>query len=89
MTLEEEIIELISKDFSIEKNKLKRDASLINDLQMDSLDLTELTMKIEEKYKINSSNEDLEKLRTVGDIIDYASKHCKGPPDEAGYAVLK
>ena len=80
MTLEDEIIELISSKLDVEKNKLNRNSHLINDLKADSLDLIEIRMDIEEKYKLTIPDEDAKKFNTIGDILDYMSKNYKEPP---------
>lgn len=80
MGLEDEIIEIISENLNIEKNKIKKDSHLINDLEADSLGLIEIQMAVEEKYKLIISDEDAKELNKVEDILDYVSKNYKEPP---------
>ncbi len=64
------LIEVL-KDRGFDVNEVSEDASLTDDLGLDSLDLVDLTMDIEEKFGISIPDEDLPKLSTVGAVIDY------------------
>jgi acyl carrier protein len=55
----------------VEREKLSDDASFIEDLGADSLDIVELVMEFEKEFNIDIPDEDAEKLRTVGDAIKY------------------
>ena len=52
-------------------NELDEDMNFQDDLNADSIELVELVMTIEEEFETEVSEEDLEKLKTVGDVIDY------------------
>jgi len=73
MTLEQEVISIIAEQLGIEKGEVTPAKSFIEDLNADSLDLTELIMNLEEKFDIEISEEKAEKLKTVKDVIDYIS----------------
>lgn len=64
------LIEVL-KDRGFDVEDVSEDASLTDDLGLDSLDLVDLTMDIEEKFGISIPDEDLPKLSTVGAVIDY------------------
>ena len=63
--------DIIEKELGVEREKLTDDASFIEDLGADSLDIVELVMEFEKEFNIDIPDEDAEKLRTVGDAINY------------------
>lgn len=71
MSLEEQVISIVSEQLSVSKDEITIESSFIDDLQADSLDLVELGMKFEEKFGVSIPDEDYEKLRTVGDAVEY------------------
>ncbi|WP_028845861.1 acyl carrier protein [Thermodesulfatator atlanticus] len=71
MSVEEKIIEIIVDKLGVSRDAVKPEASFIDDLGADSLDLVELVMAMEEAFGMEISDEEAEKLRTVKDVIDY------------------
>lgn len=71
MTVEQEVIDVIVEQLGVDKEEVALEKSLVEDLNADSLDLTELMMTIEEKCDLEISEEDAEKLKTVGDVVNY------------------
>jgi acyl carrier protein len=71
MSIEEKIIEIISQKLNLSKDQVKPEASFVDDLGADSLDLVELVMAMEEAFGMEVPDEDAEKLRTVKDVIEY------------------
>ena len=71
----EEMKELIAEELSIDVSGITEESSFKDDLNVDSLDLFELVMNLEEKYDIEIPSEDLEKLETVGAVIKYIEEH--------------
>lgn len=67
----EKIKDIVSEKLGVEKEKVTPEASFIDDLGADSLDTVELIMKMEEEFGIEIPDEEAEKLRTVGDVVDY------------------
>ena len=63
--------DIIEKELGVEREKLTAEASFIEDLGADSLDIVELVMEFEKEFNIDIPDEDAEKLRTVGDAISY------------------
>jgi acyl carrier protein len=55
----------------VERDKLTDNASFIDDLGADSLDIVELVMEFEKEFNIDIPDEEAEKLRTVGDAVGY------------------
>jgi acyl carrier protein len=66
--------DIIEKELGVEREKLTDDASFIEDLGADSLDIVELVMEFEKEFNIDIPDEDAEKLRTVGDAIGYLNQ---------------
>lgn len=69
MAVREEIVEMIHEQFDIPVEKIKPEASLILDLGVDSLDIVEFIMAIEDRFSIEVSDEAVEKIHNIGDII--------------------
>ena len=76
MTLEKEVIDLIFEQLGVDKEDVTLSKSFVEDLNADSLDLTELVMTLEERFGCEISEADAEKLKTVGDVVNYV-KHLK------------
>ncbi|HOK07199.1 MAG TPA: acyl carrier protein [Syntrophales bacterium] len=71
MTLEEKVIEIIMEQLGVTKEECRPEAAFIDDLGADSLDLVELIMEMEENFGIQISDDELEKIRTIQDVIDF------------------
>lgn len=67
----EKVREIIQEQLNLEGVEITEDSSFKDDLGADSLDLFELVMAMEEEYGIEIPSEELEKLVTVGDVIEY------------------
>lgn len=71
----EKVKEIILETLSCDEEKVTMDASLTEDLEADSLDAVELNMAIEDALGIAVSDEELAKVKTVGDIVRYLEEH--------------
>ena len=71
----EKIKEIIAESLGTEISTLTEETSFKEDLGADSLDLFELTMALEDEYGIEIPSEDLEKIVTVGDVVEYVNAH--------------
>lgn len=69
--MDDKIKKIIEEQLGVEGEKIKVEASFIDDLGADSLDIVELVMAMEEEYDIEIPDEDAEKLKTVGDVVNY------------------
>jgi acyl carrier protein len=67
----EKVKDIIEKELGVEREKLTNEASFIEDLGADSLDIVELVMEFEKEFNIDIPEEDAEKLRSVGDALAY------------------
>jgi acyl carrier protein len=70
----EKVKDIIEKELGVEREKLTSEASFIEDLGADSLDIVELVMEFEKEFNIDIPDEDAEKLRTVGDALKYLNE---------------
>lgn len=69
--MDEKIINLIADKLGKKKESIKMESRLVEDLGADSLDVVELIMTFEEEFGVSLPDEDVSKLKTVGDIIKY------------------
>ena len=67
----EKIADIIREQLNLDDVEITEDTSFKDDLQADSLDLYELVMAFEEEYGIEIASEELEKLSTVADVMEY------------------
>jgi acyl carrier protein len=70
----QKVRDIIEKELGVEREKLTDQASFIEDLGADSLDMVELVMEFEKEFNIDIPDEDAEKLRTVGDAVNYLNQ---------------
>jgi len=75
MSVESRVKEVIVDQLGVNEKEVTLEAKFIDDLGADSLDLVELVMALEEEYEIEISDEDAEKIQTVGDAIEYIKSH--------------
>ncbi len=74
MATEQEVIDIVVEQLGVDRNDVTPNKSFVEDLNADSLDLTELIMTFEERFGIEISEEEAEKLKTVGDVVRYLEK---------------
>ena len=72
--IEEEIKKIICEQLDVPEADVVPEASFVDDLGADSLDLVELIMAVEEKFDISIPDEDAEKIETVQDTINYIKR---------------
>ncbi len=71
MSVEDKMKKIIAEKLSVAMEEIVPEASFVDDLGADSLDLVELIMSMEEEFDTDISDEDAEKILTVKDAIDY------------------
>ncbi len=71
MTLEEKVVSIIMEQLDVTREECVIEASFIDDLGADSLDLVELIMEMEEIFDVQIADNELEKIRTIGDVLGY------------------
>jgi acyl carrier protein len=74
-TVETKVREIVCEQLGVSDEEVTPDASFVEDLGADSLDLVELVMALEEEYDTEISDEEAEKIKTVQDVIDYIERH--------------
>lgn len=71
----DKIKEIIVEQLGVAENSVTEEASFIDDLGADSLDIVELIMALEEEFDTEIPDADAEKIVTVGDVVDYIKEH--------------
>ena len=75
--VKDRVKKIIVDQLGVDADKVKPEASFIDDLGADSLDIVELVMALEEDFNIEIPDEEAEKARTVGDVMQYVSQKAK------------
>ncbi len=77
MDIAGKVKEIIVEQLSVEPDEVISEASFIDDLGADSLDLVEMIMALEEEFDISIADEEAEKIKTVQAAIDYINSHSE------------
>ncbi len=77
MLIDKRVREIVAEQLERDVNEVTNEASFIDDLGADSLDIVELVMKMEEEFGIEIPDEEAEKIKTVNDVIQYITTHKK------------
>ena len=67
--------ELVVDQLGVDDDEVTTEATIQEDLGADSLDLVDLVMAVEEEFDVKIADEDLEGIKTVGDIVDYIAEN--------------
>lgn len=67
----EKVKTILSEQFDVEEESITPETSIINDLGADSLDVVDLLMNIEDEFGVEVPDEDVEKVKTVEDLVSY------------------
>ena len=77
MGVEQKVKQIIVEQLGVDESQVDMNASFVDDLGADSLDIVELVMAFEEEFSVEVPDEDAEKLQTVGDVINYIKERAK------------
>lgn len=69
--IEAKVIEIVANQMGTDKAQISRETSFVEDLNADSLDTVELVMELEDEFETNIPDEAAEKIKTVGQAIDF------------------
>lgn len=70
---------LIAEQLGVDEENITLEATFVEDLGVDSLDLVELSMALEDEFGIDEmAEEDMANIKTVGDLVEYLGKHLDG-----------
>ena len=73
----EKIVEMMCEQFDLLPENISEETSFVDDLGIDSLDVVELVMELEDAFGMGEiPEEDLKKMRTVGDLVEYVNSHA-------------
>ena len=75
--IQEKVSQIVSEQQGMDKSELTRETSFVDDLNADSLDTVELVMEFEDEFEMSIPDEEAEKIRTIGQAIDYIIEHAK------------
>jgi len=73
----EQVKKVVVEQLGVSEAEVKKESSFVDDLGADSLDTVELVMALEEAFGIEIPDEDAEKIKTIGDTINYIATHGK------------
>ena len=73
-SVEERVIDIVCENLGVNKDSVTRKTNFIEDIGADSLDIVELVMELEEEFDITIPDEEAEKIKTVGEAVDYIQK---------------
>ncbi len=82
MSIEEKVTALIVDQLGVDKEKVKPEASFIDDLGADSMDIVELVMTLEDNFSIQIPDQEEGNIRTVQDAIDFIKENQKSEKNE-------
>ena len=80
MSVEQRVIEIVCEHLAVSKETVTRSTSFVEDIGADSLDIVELVMELEEEFDIQIPDDQAEKIKTVGEAIDFIEIATKNKP---------
>jgi len=78
MALDDRVTEIIMEQLGVSREEVRPEASFIDDLGADSLDIVELVMAMEEEFDIEIPDEEAEKIQTIADATNYLKAQLDG-----------
>lgn len=84
MSVESRVIDIVCEHLAVNKEQVTRSTSFVEDIGADSLDIVELVMELEEEFDIQIPDDQAEKIKTVGEAVDYIEIKLKEKGGEGG-----
>ena len=78
--IEQKVIELAAEEAGVPVAQVSRASHFLNDLNYDSLGVMEFVMQVEDEFEISIGDDDVEKIKTVGDAVDYVVEKTNAVP---------
>jgi acyl carrier protein len=75
--IEEKVTKIVAEQFEVSADKITLKSQFMDDLKADSLSVVELVLAIEEAFGLEIPDEDAEKIKTVGDVVNYVKSRAK------------
>ena len=72
----EKVREILCDQLDLEEDKVTMDSDIVEDFEADSLDVVDLVMSLEDEFNIEIPDEEIENIKTVGDIVKYIEDHA-------------
>lgn len=73
----EKVVQIVGDQMGVDQAEISADTSFIDDLNADSLDTVELVMELEDEFDMSIPDEEAEKLKTIGDAVEYVEKQLE------------
>ena len=82
-SVKERVIDIVAEQLGVSKDQVSPETSFVNDLGADSLDTVELVMELEEEFDIQIPDDQAEKIKTVGQAVEYIKAEVKKKGSDA------
>ncbi|MFM7056551.1 MAG: acyl carrier protein [Planctomycetota bacterium] len=76
-SIQEKVIGIVGEHLDVPKEEITLSSSFVDNLKADSLDIVELVMALEDHFEVKIPDEDYDKIKTVGDAVNYISNKTK------------
>lgn len=73
----EKVRDILSEQLDVDEEKVTMEANITDDLGADSLDIVDLVMSLEEEFDVEVPDEEVENIKTVGDIVKFIESHVE------------
>lgn len=77
----ERVSKMLAEQLSVDEDKITMDSNILDDFEADSLDIVDMVMNLEDEFGAEIPDEDVENLRTVGDVVRYIEENLSGAED--------
>ena len=73
--IQSKVIDLAAEQAGVDKSEITPATHFVNDLNFDSLDVVEFAMELEDEFEVSISDDQVDKLQTIGDVIEHLARH--------------